>query len=220
MIMKRKIPELENILEKTEKRDKNTLLTPFEAKFAQEWVVSMDNRKAYLAAGGEYLEDQKELSKKASKVKNTKPVLYAIDALLRKAAKKAELDKDEVLTELMRTAFADPRQFFNEDGTLKNIDELTISEASAIKSIEVVEQFEGHGDERHSVGFQKTIKFNDKLKALELLCKNLGILQSDLGSGNTINTINLNLKVEEAKKLGIGNLKKLEHILDKTVCLE
>jgi len=211
--MKRKLPKVHDILQKTEKKDSRTGLSPFEARFAEEWVKSMDNRTAYLDAGGEPKETDKALQKEASRIKNKKLVLFAIDKKLKELTKKVDLKKEEVLTELMRIGFADPRAFFREDGSLKPMDELTVAEASAVSSITVVEQYEGQGSEREFVGYQKTIKFNDKLKALELLCKNLGILKSDSNQTNILNQIQLNLKVEEAKKLGVGKLLELDKIL-------
>lgn len=173
----------------------------------------MDNRSAYLAAGGEPEESNTALVKKASKIKNKKLVLFAIDKKLKELTKKVDLKKEEVLSELMRIGFADPRAFFREDGSLKQMDELTVAESAAVSSITVIEQFEGQGSERVFTGYQKTIKFNDKLKALELLCKNLGILK-DKGDTNILNQIQLNLKVEEAKKLGVGKLLELDKILN------
>jgi len=212
--MKRKLPKVHDILQKTEKKDSRTGLTPFEARFAEEWVKSMDNRQAYLDAGGEPEESNHTLATKASRIKNKKLVLFAIDKKLKAMTKKVDLKKEEVLSELMRIGFADPRAFFNEDGSLKVMSELTVAEASAVSSITVVEQYEGVGQERQFIGFQKTIKFNDKLKALELLCKNLGILKSDTNQTNILNQIQLNLKVEDAKKLGVDKLLELDKILN------
>ncbi|MDP7430390.1 MAG: terminase small subunit [Flavobacteriales bacterium] len=211
--MKRKLPDITNILEKTEKKNSRTGLTPFQTRFVEEWVKSMNNRTAYLEAGGEGCETETQLQNKATKIKNNKLVLFAIDKKLKELTKKVNLKKEEVLSELMRIGFSDPRQFFKEDGSLKSMDELTVAEASAIKSITVVEIYEGQGEERHFIGYEKKIQFNDKLKALELLCKNLGILK-EVGDTNILNQIQLNLKVEEAKKLGLPKLLKLNDILN------
>jgi len=213
--MKRKLPDIRNLVEATEKKNPATGLTPFEARFAEEWVKCMDNRTAYLEAGGEEEEDNKKLSAKAANIKNKKLVLFAIDKKLKELSQKVDLKKEEVLTELMRIAFADPRNFFREDGSLKPMEELTVAEASAVKSVTVVEMYEGQGAEREFVGYQKTIKFNDKLRALELLCKNLGILKSDSNQTNILNQIQLNLRVEDAKKLGANKLLELDRILNR-----
>jgi phage terminase small subunit len=212
-LAKRKLPRISDILQKTEKKDSRTGLSPFEARFVEEWVKSMDNRTAYLDAGGEPEESNLTLQKKASQIKNKKLVLFAIDKKLKAMTKKVDLKKEEVLSELMRIGFADPRAFFNEDGSLKLMSEMTIAEASAVSSITVVEKFEGQGQEREFVGYQKTLKFNDKLKALELLCKNLGILK-EKGDTNILNQIQLNLSVDNAKKLGVEKLLELDKILN------
>jgi|15BtaG_2_1085339.scaffolds.fasta_scaffold00207_23 hypothetical protein len=212
--MKRKLPKLNDIVERTESVNKRTGLTPFEARFVEKWVEHFDNRTAYLEAGGEPVETNKKLIEKASRIKNKKPVLFAIDKKLKELSKKVDLKKEEVLTELMRIGFADPRQFFRSDGSLKPMDELTVAEASAISTITVVELFEGQGTDRRFIGYQKSLKFNDKLRALELLCKNLGILKSDTNQTNILNQIQLNLNVENAKKLGKEKLLELDRILN------
>lgn len=198
---------------KTDKIDKRTGLSPFEALFVEKWVLHMDNRTAYIEAGGEEYETEGQLRARASQIKNKKLVLFAIDKKLKEATTKVDLKKEEVLSELMRVGFSDPRQFFREDGSLKSMDQLTVAEASAIKSITVVEIYEGQGEERRFVGYEKKILFNDKLKALELLCKNLGILK-EAGDTNILNQIQLNLKVEDAKKLGLPKLRELQDMFN------
>jgi hypothetical protein len=80
-----------------------------------------------------------------------------------------------VIRQLVRLGFSDIRQFYREDGQLKEIWEMDQYEAAAIESIEVEELFAGRGDDRHQIGRLKKIKLQPKMPALEALMRHLGI---------------------------------------------
>lgn len=82
---------------------------------------------------------------------------------------------ETVLNELRKLSATDIRKYFNEDGSLKPVTEFPDDEVGAVQSIEVDELFEGTGRERTQIGWTKKIKFWDKLKAIELIGKNLAI---------------------------------------------
>lgn len=67
----------------------------------------------------------------------------------------------------------DVRQAFNNDGTLKDIKDMPAILGSTIASIDTFEEYSPNGQ---YLGRVRKIRFNDKLKAMELLAKNLGIL--------------------------------------------
>ena len=81
--------------------------------------------------------------------------------------------KASILRELQRITLVDIRQAFNEDGSLKNLEDMPPELGAQIKEIKVDELFEGRGQERQHVGYTKHIKFWDKLKAIELIGKEL-----------------------------------------------
>jgi phage terminase small subunit len=78
---------------------------------------------------------------------------------------------DKVLSEVARIAFVDIREAFNDDGSLKKINDMPANVASAIASIEVDELWAGYGKEREQIGVTKRIKFWNKEKMLELYGK-------------------------------------------------
>jgi phage terminase small subunit len=49
--------------------------------------------------------------------------------------------------------------------------------AAAIASIEVREEFEGHGEGRRLVGYTKKIRFWDKTAAISMAMKHLGLFE-------------------------------------------
>ena len=83
---------------------------------------------------------------------------------------KLEISSERVLTELSKLAFFDVRRVFNEDGTLKAINELDGETAASIAGLEHEKLFEHFqsGQAKH-VGTNVKVKFANKLQALETL---------------------------------------------------
>lgn len=79
-----------------------------------------------------------------------------------------------LLHEIKKISFIDIRKIFNDDHTIKPPKEWPDDVAAAVAGIEMLEEFEGTGDQRQQVGWTKKLKLIDKLKALELLGKDLG----------------------------------------------
>jgi len=89
-----------------------------------------------------------------------------------------------ILTELRSISFADKRLIFQDDGTLKPIKDWPEEVARAIDGIEVEELITG-------MGVLKKVKLASKLKSLEMMMKNLGIL--------TDRTLTLTGSIEDKK---------------------
>jgi phage terminase small subunit len=86
---------------------------------------------------------------------------------------------ERVLLEASRLALFDPRKLFREDGSPKPINELDDDTAAALAGLDVLEEFEGSGDERVFVGYTKKYKIADKNSALEKLFKHHGLYEKD-----------------------------------------
>lgn len=84
-----------------------------------------------------------------------------------------------VLLEASRLATFDPRKLFREDGSPKPINELDDDTAAALAGLDVVEEWEGSGDDRQFVGYTKKYKVADKNSALEKLFKHHGLYEKD-----------------------------------------
>lgn len=87
-----------------------------------------------------------------------------------------EWERERCLQELRAIATIDIRKAYNEDGTLKNVRDMSPELAAALSSIETDELFEGTGEERTMIGYTKKVKFWDKAKAIELFMKKHGLL--------------------------------------------
>lgn len=101
-----------------------------------------------------------------------------------------DLKTEKLLRELARAGFSDIRKLYDEKGNLKNVADLDDATAAALNSIEVFEEFEGFGRERHQIGVTKKIKMIDKLKALELYGKTFAAYTEKVQA-------NLNLSLED-----------------------
>ena len=86
---------------------------------------------------------------------------------------------ERVLLEASRIALFDPRKLFRDDGSPKPIYELDDDTAAALAGLDVVEEFEGSGEDRVFVGYTKKYKVADKNSAIEKLFKHHGLYERD-----------------------------------------
>lgn len=91
-------------------------------------------------------------------------------AYVRALNDRAEWAKETLLAELRDIGLVDIRKIFDADGHIMPIPQWPKCVAAALASFEVVDQF---GDDGVKTGVLKKFKFFDKLKAIELLGKNL-----------------------------------------------
>jgi len=133
---------------------------------------------------------------------------------LRKIGVRAE----RVLTEIARVAFSDLRQLFRKDGTLKLPSEWSRESSASIAGVEILEEFQGRGEDRTLIGHTKKIKVFDKIKALEFLARYLGILgggrrkdeEDEADSGRNLTTLELSAKIVYLVKLAVERKKEAE----------
>lgn len=139
-----------------------------------------DNRfnqtSAYMEAY--HQDDEKIAASNASVLIRNRKVMKAIDRILSQRIRRINLTPEKVLSELNRVAFGDVRQLYNERGMLKDMRDLNIAQQAMIKGIET--------KETAVFMIEKKVRLNDKLKALELLARNLKIL-GDVGGFNGVN---------------------------------
>lgn len=116
---------------------------------------------------------------KASELMKNSKVLVRIAELKERITNTGVASAARVLLEASRLATFDPRKLFREDGKPKPVNELDDDTAAALAGIDVVEEFEGSGDDRRFVGYTKKYKVADKNSALEKLFKHHGLYEID-----------------------------------------
>ncbi len=138
--------------------------------FAREYVIDFNGARAAQAAG------IREAGSKvwASRALTKANVRRRVDALLSARATKLEVKAERVLEELAKLAFLDPRNFYNEDGTLKMIHELDADTAACIAGVEYEKLYEHYAKgQSKPIGSTTKIKFHDKGQNLERLGRHL-----------------------------------------------
>lgn len=163
------------------KVDPETGLTEKQEKFCVLYVTD-DNLRGngtdcYLEAFKPKKAKRKTINERASRLLADSKIQARIAALRKAASDRAEISDAEILREVARLCFTDPRKVINEDGTLKPVSEWPDEMAAAIASIEVFEEFEGKGKDKEFIGFTKKIKFWDKNPALEKLMRHRGMFE-------------------------------------------
>lgn len=86
-----------------------------------------------------------------------------------------ELTKDLLMRELALIAMVDIRDAYDSSGSLLNTKDLPASVAKCVSQIEVFEEFEGVGRDRKHIGQTKKVRMYDKLKAIEMIGKQIGM---------------------------------------------
>lgn len=152
-------------------------LDPKRALFVQEYLKDLNATKAAIRAG---------YSKKTARTQGS-ALLTKIDiqAAIEKAkasrSERTEITQDRVIRELARIAFLDPADLLEDDGSIKLIKNMPEDARRVIAGMEVSEIFDNAaGDQKQAIGLLKKIKVCDKIRALELTGKHLGMFEDKL----------------------------------------
>lgn len=142
-------------------------LTPKQQRFVEEYLVDLNATQAAIRAGY----SPKTAGQIGEKLLKKAEIREALAERMKARQQRTEVTQDRVVKELAKIAFGDPRNVMTwgpSGVTLKASAELTDDEAAFVS--EVSETTTEHG------GSLK-LKTNDKLKALELLGRHLGMFK-------------------------------------------
>ena len=177
-------------------------LTPKQEKFCEEYLIDLSATKAYERAYPGCKSNNTARTNGAKLLANTN-IRERIDASRKRLQKKTDVTQERVLKELATVAFASIGLMcdWDEDNdlTLKPKKDLTPEDMAAIQSIQSNDQF--YQNER--IGRRINFKMHDKLKALELLCKHLGILDGT-GAGNTSDRDDVTRRLRKSLRAFMG----------------
>jgi phage terminase small subunit len=193
---------------------KATKITKKQRLFISEYQVDFNGTKAVIRAGY----SPKRASEMAYQLLHIPTVRQALDRAMEERLRKIGVRADRVLTEIARVAFSDLRKLYIEDGSLKLSSEWDDDEAAAIAGLEVFEEFQGRGENRTLIGHTKKLKFFDKVRALELLAKHLGIIgngkhheeEDEGGLGRVMTPLELSAKMFFYLELVMRRSKEIE----------
>lgn len=146
---------------------KDSDLTKKQLMFSKEYLISMNSTESAIKAG---FSKHTASSQGSRLLKNVKVRAYVDEQLLQRASK-LDITPNRILEELGHIAFFDISNIFN-GYTLKEIDQLPENVRRAINSVKVREE---KGQAGEVMAELTEFKTNDKLKALEMLGKHLGM---------------------------------------------
>jgi len=158
-------------------------MTDAQKRFCDEYLIDLNATRAYKVAYNRCKKDETANVNGSKLLRNTKVQEY-ISEKMREREKRTEVTQDMVIKELSNIAFLDIRKLYNDSGGLKNIQDIDEETVKAISSLETLEEYDGYGENREQIGDTQKVKLLDKVKALELLGKHLGMF----------NDVNVNMK--------------------------
>jgi phage terminase small subunit len=171
------------------------LLPPRQRKFIREYLRNPNASEAARKAG--YADHSARQT--GYRLLTKADIQQRLRKAQRQQAARLEVTTTRVLAELARIAFADRRDLFNDDFTLKKPSELSDEVSAALAGIEVEELWQGRGEDREQIGYLKKVKLCDKVKALELLAKYLGIFKEDRPEAGVNLNVGLHLTFEQRR---------------------
>lgn len=183
-------------------REKQGGITGKQLLFLHEYLVDLDGLRAARAAG---YSDPATMSSRLLNGKDYPEVTMMVDAALKRRREESEVKARDLMDELTKVAFLDPRRLFADDETLLNITTLPKDVAACIREFDVTYRtvLAGQGETSGQGGQEgggkkgkkkavrvKTVKVKlyDKMEALSQLAKHLGLFHE---TNNQINLINI-----------------------------
>lgn len=153
--------------------------------FASEYVIDYNATQAAIRAGY----SERSAYSQAHELLKKHEIQEAIRELEAASSMRTAVTKDMVIRELARVAFVDPRKLFEDNGTPKDITMLDDDTAAALASVDIFEEFDYNGEgNRELIGYTKKYKWADKLRALEMLGKHLGMFTDKVHVEGSVDT--------------------------------
>jgi phage terminase small subunit len=145
-------------------------MTNKQKRFCEEYLIDLNATQAAIRAG------YSPKSAHAIATENLqKPAIRArVDAALAEQSKRTGVTADRVVRELARVAFANSQDVIDYDNATIKAD-ATRDDTAAVASVRVKTTPTAYGN-----GIEREVKMHDKLKALELLGRRLGLFTDNV----------------------------------------
>lgn len=141
-------------------------MTKKQKRFVEEYLIDLNATQAAIRAGYKPENAQQIGSENLSKL----VVQSAIDKAMAERSKRTGVNQDRVVLELAKIAFANVSDFIDMD-TVTIKDTATSEDTAVISSVKVKSIPTKSGE----VGMEREIRTYDKIRALELIGKHLGM---------------------------------------------
>jgi phage terminase small subunit len=150
-------------------------LPPKEKKFVAEYLIDHKGGPAAIRAGY----SKRSADQIASRLLRKDKVAEAVAAGEKRLGDKLEIDAERIRKEIAFIAFVDLREAYTEEGKLKILKDMPEHITRALQAVDTEELFEFSSGSRSRIGNTIKVRFNDKLRALELLAKMLGYMKPE-----------------------------------------
>jgi phage terminase small subunit len=151
-------------------------LTPKQERFVAEYLVDLNATQAAIRAGY----SAKTADVQGPRLLGNVGVAEAIAAQQAKQLERVNITAEGVLRELAAIGFSDLRAIFDDHGNLRPVNELPDGVAPTIASVEVTKQRTSKAGEVSTEEWVSKVKAWDKVRALEMLAKHLGLLKENV----------------------------------------
>ena len=142
-------------------------LAPKQQRFVEEYLIDLNATQAAIRAGY----SPKTANEQGARLLVNVSIQKAIAKAMAERSKRTGVNQDRVIQELARIAFVNPQNVINpEDASVRM--EAKEDDLACIQSIKVKTM-----DGAKGKSIEREIKLNDKMKALELLGKHLGMFK-------------------------------------------
>ena len=142
-------------------------LTAKQKRFVEEYLIDLNATQAAIRAGY----SPKTANEQGNRLLTNVSVRTRVDQAMAERSKRTGISQDRVIMELARLAFVNPLNVINaDDGSVRR--DASEDDLACIQSVKVktMDGEKGSSEERE-------VKLNDKIKALELLGKHLGMFK-------------------------------------------
>ena len=145
-------------------------LTAKQKRFAEEYLIDLNATQAAIRAGYKVSKKKSANEIGSQLLKNTQ-VSAEIEKAMAERSRRTGVNQDRVIQELARIAFVNPQNIINAEDASVRVD-ATEDDLACIQSVKVKTSYSDKGDMT-----EREVKLNDKIKALELLGKHLGMFK-------------------------------------------
>ncbi len=168
-------------------KDKETGLTDKQKQFCHEYIIDLNATQAAIRAG--YAENS--ANEQGSQILVNLSIQKYISELKALRSERCQITQDEVLNELRKIALSDIRNYYNELGQILSPHELSDKAAASIQGIDVdeIKEYDRDQGQMKVIGVSKKIRLHDKIKALDLLGRHLGVFEKDNSQRRDILTV-------------------------------
>lgn len=150
-------------------------LTDKQERFCQEYLIDLNATQAAIRAG--YSE------KTAHSIGNEnliKPEIQnRVAELKERLSETTQITQIQVIIEIAKVAFGDIANLFDESGALLPLHDMSQEARAVIASVKTYEEKSAFGEETITQGTIREVKQWDKLKALDMLGRHLGLYKVD-----------------------------------------